>query len=85
MADHTRSQDFKKLEEAVRKNVEHTTQHAEILEEIQQSLEGITQLMTTLNSKYDGLAEKVSLTPSSSTGPGLLPNPHVNCRGFQPK
>lgn len=87
MAENTRSQEMKRMDDAIRRNAETTQQHSETLEEIKNSIAGLTQLITTLNSKYEGLSEKVPSSSSSPTHqqPPLLQNPHLNSRAFQPK
>lgn len=74
------------MDDAVRKLSVTTEQHGETMEGIKSSIDGLTQLITTLNAKYDLLSEKVTSIPSLS--PPILPNPHLNqgsIRGFQPK
>ncbi|KAH7843295.1 hypothetical protein Vadar_014904 [Vaccinium darrowii] len=58
MAENTRSQEFKRLDDAVRKLSVTTEQHGETMEGIKSSIDGLTQLITTLNAKYDLLSEK---------------------------
>lgn len=83
----TRSQEMKRVDESIRRNAEVTERHAEVLDEIKNSIAGLTQLITTLNSKYERLSEKVNFSSSSPTHqqPPLLQNPHLNFRAFQPK
>lgn len=87
MAEHTRLQEMKRMDDAVRRNAEITERHSETLEEIKNSIAGLTQLITTLNSKYEGLLDKVPSSSSSPTHqqPPILQNPHLNFRAFQPK
>ncbi|KAH7833185.1 hypothetical protein Vadar_003889 [Vaccinium darrowii] len=54
MVENTRSQEMKRMDDAIRRNAETTQQQLEILEEIKNSIAGLTQLITTLNSKYEG-------------------------------
>ena len=86
MADETRSQDVRRMEDSIKRNAEQIEFHTGILQGLQNSIDGLTQLITTLNSKYDVLAEKVS-SPSTfpAQPPPLLQNPYLNQRGFQPK
>ena len=67
------------MEDSVKRNAEQIEYHNGLLQGMQNSIDGLTQLITTLNSKYEGLFEKVS---SSSTIPAqpppLLQNPYLN-------
>ena len=85
MADGTRSQDVRRMEDSVKCNTEQIEYHNGLLQGLQNSIDGLTQLITTLNSKYEGLVEKVSSSSTISAQPPLLQNPYLNQRGFQPK
>ena len=86
MAKGTRSQDVRWLEDSIKRNVEQIESHTGLLQGLQNSIDGLTQLITTLNSKYDGLSEKVSSSSKSpAQPPPLLQKPDLNQRGFQPK
>lgn len=95
MADNTRSQDVKRLDESIRKLSESTGESIKRLTEVtdcqaasiegfNETMEGIKNLITTLNAKYEQIQDKVT----SSSTPPLLPNPPQNLgqlRVFQPK
>ncbi|XP_057497404.1 uncharacterized protein LOC130782134 [Actinidia eriantha] len=86
MAEGTRSQNVRRMEDSIKRNAEQIEYHTGLLRELQNSIDGLTQLITTLNSKYDDLSEKVS-SPSTIPvqQPPLLQNPYLNQSGFQPK
>lgn len=87
--------DIKLLDESIRKLTDATNEsiqrltdvtdrQAASLEGFKDTMEGIKNLITTLNSKYEQLHDKVS---SSSSSP-ILPSPNLNqgsFRMFQPK
>ena len=55
MADGTRSQDVRRMEDSVKRNAEQIEYHNGLLQGMQNSIDGRTHLITTLNSMYEGL------------------------------
>ncbi|KAH7848172.1 hypothetical protein Vadar_034607 [Vaccinium darrowii] len=85
MTDNTRLQEVKRLDESIRKLsdssgesirklTEVTDRHTTTMEGFNETMEGLKNLITTLNAKYDQIQEKVS----SSTSAPILQNPPQN-------
>lgn len=95
MAENTRSQEVKRLDESIRKLLdltrelirqltEVTDRHTITMEGFNERMEGLKNLITALNAKYNQIQEKVS----SSTSSPILQNTLQNIgqlRTFQPK